>query len=116
MLHTSSIDTAFNLASNNLKQWLVVLTFVSACTTRLTALDRCEASSMAANMTTPNQLMELPHPQSHDNASTQTNCERFVDDDELAALSKGVVPAGTDKCARWALTNFAAWMNLDSQE
>ena len=45
---------------------------------------------MAANMTTPNQLMELPHPQSHDDATTQTNCERFVDDDKLAALSKGV--------------------------
>ena len=64
---------------------------------------------MTANMTTPNQLMELPHPQSHDDASTPTNSERFVDDDKLAALSKGVVPACTDKCARWALTNFAAW-------
>ena len=61
-----------------------------------------EASSTTANMTTPNQLMELPHPQSHDDASTPTNSERFVDDDKLAALSKGVVPA---KYARWALTN-----------
>ena len=56
-------------------------------------------------MTTPNQLMELPHPQSHDDTSTPMNSECFVDDDKLAALSKGVVPAGTDKCARWALTN-----------
>ena len=64
-----------------------------------------EANSTTANMTTPNQLMELPHPQSHDDASTPTNSERFVDDDKLAALSKGVVPACTDKCARWALTN-----------
>ena len=65
-------------------------------------------------MTMPNQLMELP--ESHVNASTQTNCECFVNDDELAALSKGVVPAGTDKCAWWALTIFAAWMNLESLE
>ena len=27
----------------------------------------------------------------------------------VAALSKGVVPAGTDKCTKWALANFAAW-------
>ena len=65
-------------------------------------------------MTTPNQLTELPYPQSHGDASTQTNCKLFVDDDKLAALSKGVVPAGTDKWARWALTIFAAWMNLES--
>ena len=36
------------------------------------------------------------------------------DDDVLATSSKGVVPAGTDKCARWTLTSFAAWMNLES--
>ena len=82
----------------------------------MTALDE----KPAANMTTPNQLIELPHPQSQNHTATsggaQMNCERFVDDDELAALSKGVVPAGMDKCARWALTNFAAWMNLESQE
>ena len=70
---------------------------------------------MTANMITPNQLMELPHPQSHDDASTPTNSERFVDNDKLAALSKGVVPACTDRCARWALTNFAAWMNFNSK-
>ena len=57
---------------------------------------------MAANMTAPSQLMELSHPQSHDDASTQMiqNCERFIDDDEPAALSKGVVLASADKCAR----------------
>ena len=33
-----------------------------------------------------------------------------VDDDEPTVLPKGVVPACTDKCARWTLTNFAAWM------
>ena len=41
--------------------------------------------------------------------------EPFVDDDKLAGLSKGVVPARTDECARWALTNFAAWMNFNSK-
>ena len=75
--------------------------------TGLTALDE----KPAANMTTSNQLMGLPHPQSHDDASTPTNSERFVDDKHIA-LPKGVVPAGTDKCARWALTNFVAWMNF----
>ena len=74
-----------------------------------------EASGTDANMTTPN-------PQSN-HASTsggaQTNCERFsnfVDDDELAALSKGVVPAGTDKCTRWALANFAAWKKARNEK
>ena len=70
---------------------------------------------MAANRTMPNQLMELSHPQSHDNASTQMNCKHFVDDDEVAVLLKGVVLASTDKLARWALTNFATWMNLETQ-
>ena len=64
----------------------------------------------AANMTTPKQLMELPHPQSHDHVSTsggaQANCERFIDDDELAALSKGVVSASMDMCVRWASNNL----------
>ena len=75
-----------------------------------------EASGTDANMTTPNQLIEMSHPQPHDHASTsggpRTNGERFstfVDDEELAALSKGVVPASTDKCTRWALANFATW-------
>ena len=74
-----------------------------------------EASGTDANMTTPN-------PQSN-RASTsggaRTNCERFsnfVDDDELAALSKGVVPAGTDKCTRWALANFAAWKKARNEK
>ena len=73
-----------------------------------------EASGTDANMTTPN-------PQSN-HASTsggaRTNCERFsnfVDDDELAALSKGVVPAGTDKCTRWALANFGTKSTLKTQ-
>ena len=63
-----------------------------------------------ANMTTPNQLMELSHPQSHDNASALLNASLTMT--KVAGLSRGVVPAGTDECARWALTNFAAWMNL----
>ena len=82
-----------------------------------------EASVTDANMTTPNQLIKLPHPQSHNHASTsggaRTNCERFstfVDDDELAALSKGVVPANTDKCTRWALSNFAAWKKARNEK
>ena len=48
---------------------------------------------------------------SHDDAST-LNASLTV---KLAALSKGVVPAGTDECARWALTNFAAWMIFNSK-
>ena len=110
--HTSSIDTA----SNNLWQWLaVVLTFVSACMTGLTALDEKPAvpPSTTANMTTPNQLMELSHPQSHDDASTPNASLMMTV--KLAALSRGVVPAGTDECSRWALTNFAAWMHFNSK-
>ena len=56
---------------------------------------------MAANMTAPSQLMELSHPQSHNDASTQMiqNCECFVDDDETTA----VVPVGMDMCSRYRL-------------
>ena len=72
MHYTSSTDTAFNLATTYMQQWLViVLTLVSECTTGLIALDE----KPAVQLTTPNQLMELPHPQSHDDASTKKNCE-----------------------------------------
>ena len=54
--------------------------------------------STTANMTTPNQLMELSHPQSHDDAST-LNASLMMTV-KHAALSRGVVPAGTDECAR----------------
>ena len=54
--------------------------------------------SMTANMATPNQLMELSHPQSHDNASTPNASLTMTV--KLAALSRGVVTAGTDECAR----------------
>ena len=85
--------------------------FVSACTTGLTALD--EKPAVRPSTTTPNQLMELSHPQSHDNASTPNALLTMTV--KLAALSRGVIPAGTDECARWALTNFAAWMNFNSK-
>ena len=40
---------------------------------------------------------------SHERFST------FVNDDELAVLSKGIVPVNTDKNTKWALSNFFAW-------
>lgn len=33
----------------------------------------------------------------------------FVSNEELSALSKGVVPVNTDKSTKWALSNFEAW-------
>ena len=56
------------------------------------------------NMTMPNQLMELPHPQSHNHTSTSGGARvrfpcTFVED-EFAVLLKGVFPAGKDKCTR----------------
>ena len=33
----------------------------------------------------------------------------FVDDEKLAVLSKGMIPANTDKSTKWALSNFDAW-------
>ena len=56
------------------------------------------------NMTMPNQLMELPRPQSHNHTSTSGGARvrfpcTFVED-EFAVLSKGVFPAGKDKCTR----------------
>ena len=44
--------------------------------------------------------------------SSSTSSERFstfVDDEQLAVLSKGIVSANTDKSTKWALANFAAW-------
>ena len=57
-----------------------------------------------------------------DHASTsggpQTNGKRFSTfvDVELAALSKSVELAGTDKCTRWALANFAAWKKARNKQ
>ena len=39
----------------------------------------------------------------------------FINDEELAALSKGVVPASTDKSTRWALANFSAWKKVRNE-
>ena len=58
-------------------------------------------------MTGLTALDELSHPQSHDDASTPNTLLTMTV--KLTVLSKGVVSAGTDKCARWALTNFADW-------
>ena len=54
--------------------------------------------STTANMTMPNQLMELSHPQSHDDASTPNASLTMTV--KLAAFLRGVVTAGTDECAR----------------
>ena len=93
--------------------------FVSACMTGLTALDEKPAvrPSTTANMTTPNQLMELSHPQSLTTTPLvgSTPNASLTMTVKLAALSRGVVPADTDECARRALTNFAAWMNFNSK-
>ena len=61
------------------------------------ALDAVRPST-TANMTTPNQLMELSHPQSHDDASTPNASLTMTV--KLAALSRGVVTAGADECTR----------------
>ena len=47
--------------------------------------------------------MELPHPQSHDDA---LNCKRFVNDELAAVLSQGVVPAGMDKVCKVGFDQF----------
>ena len=54
------------------------------------------ASSKAAETTTG-------LPPSHERFSS------FVDDDQLAVLSKGMTPANTSKSTKWALANFDAW-------
>ena len=92
--HASSIDTVFNL------EQLIAMAYHCSnfCLsmynwTNITALDEKPAvrPSMTANMTTPNQLMELSHPQSHDDASTPNTSLTITV--KLAGLSKGVVPA-----------------------
>ena len=46
------------------------------------------------------------------------NYERFsefIDDKELAELSKGLIPANTSKCTNWALKTFELWKNARNQ-
>ena len=54
----------------------------------------CPTSGTAAIVVMSNQQMELSHSQSYDHASTsrgaQTNCEYFVDDDDLTNAWKNL--------------------------
>ena len=47
---------------------------------------------------------------------TSERFSTFVDDEQLAVLSKGVVPANTDKSTKWALANFDAWRKARNEK
>ena len=99
-------------------------------------MHQASSSTERRALTTPNRddvddaLRQLPHPDADNSSGShirtlavsnagpsssstlELNRERFstfVDDDELAILSKGVVPANTDRNTKWALSNFFAW-------
>ena len=40
----------------------------------------------------------------------------FVNDEELAILSKGMVPVNTDRNTKWALSNFFAWKEARNEK
>lgn len=82
----------------------------------------CPGLAMMEN--TPTVAQPQPSCSSHtSNPSSTLHHERqrerfttFVNDDELAVLSKGVVPASTDKSTRWALANFSAWKKARNEK
>ena len=48
--------------------------------------------------------------------STDLRFQHFVDDQELAELSKGFTPKNTDKNTKWALKNFTEWARVRSTQ
>ena len=40
----------------------------------------------------------------------------FINNEELAILSKGMVPVNTDRNTKWALSNFFAWKEARNQK
>ena len=55
----------------------------------------------------------LPHAV-HGPTSTDMRFQHFIDDQELAELSKGFTPKNTDRNTKWALKNFAEWAKARS--
>ena len=55
----------------------------------------------------------LPHAV-HGPTSTDMRFQHFIDDQELAELSKGFSPKNTDRNTKWALKNFAEWAKARS--
>ena len=49
-------------------------------------------------------------------SSSSTRFAAFVTDEQVAALSKGVTPANTDKSTKWAVNNFEAWKEARNQK
>ena len=47
---------------------------------------------------------------------SSTRFAAFVTDEQVAALSKGVTPANTDKTTKWAMSNFEAWKLARNQK
>ena len=50
-----------------------------------------------------------PPASSESSSSTNKRFSKFVDNEELALLSKGMTPANTNKNTKWVLANFEAW-------
>ena len=71
-----------------------------------------------SNMPSFNPVLPIPASMSSTAATSPTaqasahSSERFtsfIDDKMLDTMSKGMTPANTDKCTRWAVSNFEAW-------
>ncbi len=68
-----------------------------------------------------NHMTELTRPSDHTPRSarggTSSTCfATFINDEQLAALSKGVTPATMDRSTKWALSNLEAWKEARNQK
>ena len=64
----------------------------------------------------PKQATSLSSNNSPSSTQTSKRFGKFVGDEELSVLAKGVIPANTDKSTKWALPNFNAWKEARNRE
>ena len=102
-----------------------------ACPFSAFCLGMCEwtdCPGFKAKTTPPNETLPTNTPPTTDTMAaaplsssslpngTSKRFSTFVDDEQLAVLSKGVVPANTDKSTKWALANFEAWRRARNEK
>ena len=75
------------------------------------------SSSTASNYATEPTRPSPSHTPIPAPAGSSSTCfATFVNDEQLAVLSKGVTPVNTDKNTRWAVSNFEAWKEARNQK
>ncbi len=87
----------------------------------LESTNNAEATPTLSTSNRSNHMTELTRPSDHTPSSagggtSSTGFATFVNDEQLAALSKGVTPATTNSSTKWALSNSEAWKEARNQK